>query len=177
MQQLQPWVARGGRAPRVLVLNAHRLASADLAELGSVGALAAAALAAAAETPASRNGQGEREYVRACARDLLLLHPQGLADAKARLGGARQGFCEATTDGDEGDCAAGNKGTYKLTPAEVSSWTVAAEACTRRCKRCGRCRFISLSIRFADCSWFQSCRLGSLNRGVPGFISAAVPRA
>ena len=32
-------------------------------------------------------------------------------------------------------------------------------ACTKRCLNCPRCRYVSLSVTYRDCSWYESCDL------------------
>ena len=49
--------------------------------------------------------------------------------------GGALGYCEVTQD-DEGDCEAGNKGSWKLTPDEARSQEGALRACTRKCDGC-----------------------------------------
>ena len=78
------------------------------------------------------------------------------------------------TASDAGDCRAGSKGSWPLTAREASSWEAAAAACERRCLACERCRFISMSTHWRDCSWFHSCDLGALRHDVFGFLSTAV---
>ncbi|KAL1502906.1 hypothetical protein AB1Y20_010979 [Prymnesium parvum] len=79
-------------------------------------------------------------------------------EAMAAAGAARRGYCEGTRDGDEGDCAAGRKGSWPLSPAMCS-----AAACARRCREaCGRCRFVSFSLAHQECSWFADCRVDAL---------------
>ena len=71
------------------------------------------------------------------------------------LAEAGPGYCETTTKA--GNCEHGNKGIFDLLPHEAMSWEEAAHACMRRCLRCPRCRFVSLSLQWQDCSWFHSC--------------------
>lgn len=67
------------------------------------------------------------------------------------------GYCEATVDGNTGDCELGQKGSLG---GELRSWSkpeVAREKCMALCARCARCRFFSFSVKFRDCSWYHSC--------------------
>ena len=68
------------------------------------------------------------------------------------------GHCGATTDGEGGDCDIGDKGWIGLQqgPATVS-WDGAIDACRAACLACNRCRFVSLSLRYKDCSWYRRC--------------------
>jgi hypothetical protein len=54
----------------------------------------------------------------------------------------------------EGDCRAGAKGSYMLR----ARWRAEAlRECASRCLRCARCAHLSVSVRFADCSWYADC--------------------
>ena len=58
----------------------------------------------------------------------------------------------------EGDCEAGDKGSFamgtRLPP--TAAW------CTAACLSCPRCRYVSLSVDEKDCSWFHECELSRL---------------
>ena len=84
------------------------------------------------------------------------------------------GFCSTTTDGDRGDCGLGDKGWLGLTKSERASWPVAVQACTRKCMGCSRCRIISLSLKWKDCSWYQRCDLQNLKKWLPGFRTVVI---
>ena len=96
----------------------------------------------------------------------------------ATLGRPRPGYCEATpdsrmNDGSEaGDCQHGNTGSWPLLRSETGSWEAASRTCAAMCAHCTRCRFVSYSLKFADCSWFHECSLERLQAGVQGFRSA-----
>ena len=87
------------------------------------------------------------------------------ARLRAALGKARttirSGTCGITEDNAIGDCERDVQG----------SWTTALngikdlEDCALRCLACNRCRWISYSADFGDCSWFHSC---SLSYGIVG---------
>ena len=63
--------------------------------------------------------------------------------------GWRAGHCGTTFDGQGKRCT---KSDTK------GSWPSASlESCLSRCMRCSRCRFVSFSARFQDCSWYHSC--------------------
>ena len=64
------------------------------------------------------------------------------------------GYCEETEVG-AGICSVDNKGSFALSTANLQSWNSAVNACTSKCSTCPRCRVISVSVRFADCSWFN----------------------
>ena len=61
-----------------------------------------------------------------------------------------------------------------MSEREASSWESAAASCVRRCTACDRCRYVSFSTQWKDCSWFFACDLTTLRHDVFGFRSAAV---
>ena len=81
------------------------------------------------------------------------------------------GFCALTDAAQPSDCEAGDKGVLGLLPMDTQSIQSAARACLIRCAGCARCRFVSLSLRFGDCSWYHVCNLDALDRSVKHFIS------
>ena len=87
------------------------------------------------------------------------------------------GYCGETSGA--GDCNSSNVGSWKLTSQQSTDWSAAARACTTRCERCARCRYVSFSLRWRDCSWFSDCTLGRLQHSVGGgFLSTEVlPRS
>jgi hypothetical protein len=101
------------------------------------------------------------------------------------LGVARDGFCAVTGIGakdsacSSGPChpELGCKGTFNLPARATSSWPKAARACLRWCRLCGRCNYISVSLKHRDCSWFESCNTEMLHTNVPGFRTAVVMNA
>ena len=85
---------------------------------------------------------------------------------------ARTGVCGVTSSADEpSDCTLGSKGVLGLLPQEAKTPLSAARACLARCAACARCRYLSLSRKFADCSWYATCDLGRLSRKVKHFVS------
>ena len=62
------------------------------------------------------------------------------------------------------DCGTDNQGSWWLTKAEAASQQRAITACEARCHACTGCRFVSLSWRERDCSWYTSCDLKNLRR-------------
>ena len=82
---------------------------------------------------------------------------------------ARSGHCGATNEGDEGDCALGQRGSW---PLDLSSttWVSAVQECLARCGACQRCKFVSLSLHLRDCSWYQSCELNNVLPGPAGHM-------
>lgn len=60
---------------------------------------------------------------------------------------SRPGYCGQTDFG--GNCSHGSLGAWP----DVSS----LRACTTLCRSCDRCRFVSFSLKFGDCSWYTTC--------------------
>ena len=85
------------------------------------------------------------------------------------------GYCAPTKAGSS-DCATGASGSWKLTSRESASLQGAADSCLRRCRECGRCRFISVSAKLSDCSWFHDCPNEYLHHFPRGFMSVPVER-
>ena len=179
---LTQWLAalEAQRDARVLIVAPGRtagLAELEITELAEAVSRRAKRRGDASGGSGGEDGDGVEasiaSYAHRCAASLKQLHAvtPGEEEVRRRLH-TSDGYCEATADGDEGDCAHGHKGTYRLAPLETQRWDHAGVACMARCARCARCRFISISVRFADCSWFHDCDLASLRRDVPGFLSA-----
>ena len=104
--------------------------------------------------------------------------------AGAWLRTAQPGYCAITGIGAKDSACSGPclhpklgcKGTFNL-PAKAVTWHSAVRACMRFCSLCERCRFISVSLKYKDCSWFERCDTSRLVNNVPGFKSAAVLNA
>ena len=104
------------------------------------------------------------------------VHMSGVRLASEWLARTSSGHCGVTEEGAEGVCDFGDSGSFgsQLGVALHSgNWSMAAAACLRRCARCSRCRHVSLSLRYADCSWYASCSSG-LTR-FDDFVSGAAP--
>ena len=84
---------------------------------------------------------------------------------------ASLGFCTGT-DSAPADCDTAKRGSWRLRVGDVSSWRTAATACASLCELCARCHFVSLSLKYRDCSWYHECSLTSLKRNLNGFVSA-----
>jgi hypothetical protein len=96
-----------------------------------------------------------------------------LGAAEQWLAVARPGVCAATTG--PGDCEHGAMGSFKDAGLDqVRTWDQLARRCKWLCEGCARCRHISASLAFKDCSWFQDCSLDALSSAAPGFKSAPV---
>ena len=100
---------------------------------------------------------------------------------------ASSGSCPATPMGVKGDCSAGMSGSLPLPlapalgrgfiPTREKETTVRLEdvrRCLDECERCERCRYISVSSRWRDCSWYWHCDLSVLTTKVGGFHSGRV---
>ena len=70
---------------------------------------------------------------------------------------ALEGHCGATRDGVISNCSTDTQGAFGLQSKHSHSWMVAASACLASCAACERCRWVSLSLRYMDCSWYSSC--------------------
>lgn len=90
---------------------------------------------------------------------------------------ARVGSCVQTVA--EGDCWEGNKGVLPLPLPRKHGFKPSSQpwaaACIEACRGCPRCRFISLSTRWKDCSWSHSCNLSALDQSISGFHSGQLP--
>ena len=71
-------------------------------------------------------------------------------------------------------CSSGSHGVWTLAAAEAISWPAAARGCLRRCARCARCHFITVSPTHSLCMWHQVC---SSSAQVAGEDTAAAKRA
>jgi len=78
------------------------------------------------------------------------------------------GFCSGTTE-ERGDCAAGEKGFLGLPVESRGSWEKPERVCLEQCAACSGCRFVSLSLRLSDCSWYRTCPLERLPNDQKGF--------
>jgi hypothetical protein len=94
------------------------------------------------------------------------------------LAEARHGYCATTSSGIWGDCLAGIKGSFGTLPEGIlrQGPESALEFCVGRCRMCGRCRFVSVSVALNDCSWYRHCRFDALLRDTDGFWTAQVRR-
>ena len=84
----------------------------------------------------------------------------------------RTGYCQNTIAGRVGNCLSGKKGTVRLPFVNQRSWQAAFSYCAERCASCERCRYISVSIDWKDCSWFHACNMDALRNEPKGFKSA-----
>lgn len=89
-----------------------------------------------------------------------------LEPALGSWGGRNIGTCSRTW-GKPGDCERGNAGTWRL-GAAGGFGVVSLDDCTQMCRRCARCRWISLSLAHQQCDWYHSCNTTKLNRRFGG---------
>ena len=73
---------------------------------------------------------------------------------------SRIGHCGMASAG--ADCARDDEGSWALSASDTVSAHAAAGACMRRCLGCSRCRYVSYSLTWADCSWFRHCDMSHL---------------
>jgi hypothetical protein len=95
----------------------------------------------------------------------------GMLSAGAFLSAAVYGHCGATEAA--GDCTRTDLGSFGLDKSESNSWQDAANACLKRCSRCARCHYVTVSLSFGDCSWYSNCTGASLSGKDARFRSAA----
>ena len=111
-----------------------------------------------------------------------------LTTASSWLSTAHAGTCGRTPNrpGNETDkCLRGTMGSFGgFAARRHQSWGEAALHCLQLCKGCARCKHISLSLKWRDCSWFYSCSTTALDtgaelqkRGEVDFKSGPVQRA
>lgn len=76
----------------------------------------------------------------------------------------RLGYCNITLADRYASCEFGNRGALGLTSMEAQT---AARSCANKCMQCSRCRYVSYSVEFRDCSWYAECNLDALHDAVP----------
>ena len=103
--------------------------------------------------------------------------PLGAPSARDWLSNSVPGYCALTRQGDRGDCARGDSGSFLLNSTaavrdrddNVTIWEVWVDACLQACAGCARCRYVSASPTWSDCSWAHDCN--RLRRDVTHFRS------
>ena len=86
-------------------------------------------------------------------------HQKRMAVATRWIDAAYDGYCARTKAG-VSDCTAGTSGSWSLAKQRPLHWPKAVRLCLDLCDGCERCRFVTVSVKYADCSWYQSCNLG-----------------
>eukprot|EP00966_Prymnesium_polylepis_P284866 6581514-Prymnesium_polylepis.1 len=82
------------------------------------------------------------------------------------LNRSSSGFCAITDAAHASDCERDDKGVLGLLPMDAKSEQSAARACLIRCASCARCRYITVSLRHGDCSWYANCNLATLDQSI-----------
>ena len=77
------------------------------------------------------------------------------------LASAGRGHCGETNG--QTDCASANFGSFGWRSTLVG-WHDAVLWCSHLCHSCSRCQFISVSLRYRDCSWYRECALDALQQ-------------
>jgi len=95
-----------------------------------------------------------------------------LREAKQMVRQSSIGYCDITEES-RSNCETSLKGSWPLPPTAKASWPAAASYCLRQCDACARCRYVSFSPTFGDCSWFAKCDLAALKTRPHGFRTAA----
>ena len=90
------------------------------------------------------------------------------------LRSSESGHCGATGGGVEGPCEEKlgkrhGRGSFSL--ANFSDWPTLVALCQAQCASCANCNWISVSLRWRDCSWYSHCR--TTDDSQKGFKSGA----
>lgn len=84
------------------------------------------------------------------------------------------GHCGMTTRRGLDACLTDAQGAFRLPKAGLlGGWETAGPACAELCRRCANCHFISVSLLWADCSWYRRCDLNATT-ALEGSRSATV---
>ena len=90
-----------------------------------------------------------------------------MSDAATFLEDSVHGHC-GITGRSAGDCEIGLNGAFGLGAADVQGgWKAAAAACIASCQGCARCRFVTVSLQYKDCSWYHECDMKSITPEKP----------
>jgi hypothetical protein len=106
-------------------------------------------------------------------------------DAVSWLMRSAEGFCGVTEEAAStaATCSQASQGQWPLAKPRANArhgkdWLSATLRCQKLCAQCARCRYISVSVRHGDCSWFESCDApAGLLRTVSGFRTALARNA
>lgn len=82
------------------------------------------------------------------------------------------GHCAIVDRSPRDACTTHTRGAWPL-PKHLYGAHLVMRWCVQRCHECERCRFVSFSEEYADCSWYSSCG-PQLRGGVRGFRTVAV---
>ena len=87
------------------------------------------------------------------------------------------GHCGVTIRRGMDACLTHADGAFSLPKAGLlGGWKTAGPACAELCRKCTNCHFISVSLRWKDCSWYRRCNLKATTT-LEGSRSAKVLRA
>ena len=79
------------------------------------------------------------------------------------------GHCGITTST---GCGTGKHGSFHVPlRAWLMGWTMATHNCLSQFHSCPRCRFVTVSVRYRDCSWYEHC---PNMLAASGFLSAVI---
>jgi hypothetical protein len=79
------------------------------------------------------------------------------------------GYCRVTYTS-VADCLSNSQGSVPISAQHAKTWGAAISSCQQWCAACARCRFVSVSTKNRDCSWFSDCpQPNLLLRAVAGF--------
>ena len=106
-------------------------------------------------------------------------------DAVSWLMRSTEGFCGLTEEAEStaATCSQASQGQWPLAKPGANTkhgrdWLSATQRCQKLCAQCARCRYISVSVRHGDCSWFESCDApAGLLHTVSGFRTALARNA
>ena len=84
------------------------------------------------------------------------LNHTGLASPSTWLAAAQAGHCGITQQGPQ-QCDSGTRGAFGLSAKEAASWSLAVTSCLAKCRECARCRYLTVSLQYRDCSWYWRC--------------------
>ena len=104
---------------------------------------------------------------------------KGIQVQRAAHMSARAGHCGVTPDESLGatidpNCC-GSSGAFTLPHSVLARQHEAHQWCVRKCHGCASCRFVSVSRKFRDCSWYASCNLDALTKLADFETTAVVP--
>ena len=104
---------------------------------------------------------------------------RSMSTADAWLVRSVDGFCAPTSASRHPRaCSMDASGSFPLSKPQVAGgWLSAVDACLHLCRTCANCRYVSISVKHADCSWFRSCAMPSLRTDISTFRTAALASA
>lgn len=97
--------------------------------------------------------------------------------ARQWLAAAARGYCGQTRTDMLGNCDSGDSGDLRqLMRIRTQDWqslSATASRCLKACSLCSGCKYVTLSLKRRDCSWYRRCDLTQLIPS-PDFISAGM---